>query len=165
VFKQVCHEQRQQLTICGLNAHFQNGIAKQAIRNLLESVCKQLLHVCAQWPQAVHFALWLYALRNAALLHNSLPVLEDGTSRLEFFNSIGKRLFCSVGKLSCYLFCHFCHVLPFLYGAECSCNLNGTIFPIHLYLNGVSLIPFISDFLDDHVTNELYLFLVLNLMY
>ncbi len=58
----------------------------------------------------------------------------------------GKRLFCSVGKLSCYLFCQFCHVLPFLYGAEHSCNLNGTILPIHLYLNGVSLIPFISDF-------------------
>jgi hypothetical protein len=40
----------------------------------------------------------------------------------------GKRLFCSAGKLSCHLFCHFCHVLLFLYGAECSCNLNGTIF-------------------------------------
>ena len=40
----------------------------------------------------------------------------------------GKRLFCSAGKLSCHLFCHFCHILPFLYGAECSCNLNGTIF-------------------------------------
>jgi hypothetical protein len=26
------------------------------------------------------------------------------------------------------LFCHFCHVLPFLYGAERSRNLNGTIF-------------------------------------
>ncbi len=60
--------------------------------------------------------------------------------------SLGKKLFCSVGKLSCYLFCHFCHVLPFLFGAERSCNLNGTILPIHLYLNGISLIPFISDF-------------------
>jgi hypothetical protein len=35
----------------------------------------------------VHFALWPYTLRNAALLHNSLPVLEDGTSRLELFSS------------------------------------------------------------------------------
>jgi hypothetical protein len=26
------------------------------------------------------------------------------------------------------LFCHFCHVLPFLYGAERSRNLNGTFF-------------------------------------
>ncbi len=87
-FKQACHEQRQQLTFCGINAHFQNGIAKRAIRDLSESACKQLLHARARWPQAVHFVLWPYTLRNAALLHNSLPVLEDGTLRLELFSSI-----------------------------------------------------------------------------
>ncbi len=43
----------------------------------------------ARWPAPVYFALWPYALRNAALLHNSLPMLEDGTSRLELFSSIG----------------------------------------------------------------------------
>jgi hypothetical protein len=47
-----------------------------------------LLHARARWPAAVHFALWPYAIRNAVLLHNSLPVLEDGTSRLELFGSI-----------------------------------------------------------------------------
>jgi hypothetical protein len=87
-FKQACHNARQQLTFCGVNAHFQNGIAERSIRNLSESTCKQLLHARARWPQAVAFALWPYALRNAALLHNSLPVLEDGTSRLELFSSI-----------------------------------------------------------------------------
>jgi hypothetical protein len=87
-FKQACHEQCQQLTFCGMNAHFQNGIAERSIQDLLESAHKQLLHVRACWPQPVHFALWPYTLRNAALLHNSLPVLEDGTSRLELFSSI-----------------------------------------------------------------------------
>jgi hypothetical protein len=29
--QQACHDARQQLTLCGVNAHFQNGIAKQAI--------------------------------------------------------------------------------------------------------------------------------------
>jgi len=87
-FRQACHEARQQLTFCGVNAHFQNGIAERCIRDLSESARKQLLHARARWPQAVHFALWPYALRNAALLHNSLPVLEDGTSRLELFSSI-----------------------------------------------------------------------------
>jgi hypothetical protein len=71
-----------------VNAHFQNGIAERAIRNLSKSARKQLLHACARWPAAVHFALWPYALRHAALLHNSLPVLKDGTSRLELFSSI-----------------------------------------------------------------------------
>ncbi len=36
----------------------------------------------------MHVALWPYALHSAALLHNTLPVLEDGTSRLELFSSI-----------------------------------------------------------------------------
>jgi hypothetical protein len=87
-FQQACHESRQRLTFCGVNAHFQTGIAKRAIRDVSESAWKQLLHAHARWPAAVHFGLWPYALRNAALLHNGLPVLEDGTSRLEMFSSI-----------------------------------------------------------------------------
>jgi hypothetical protein len=87
-FKQACHDACQQLTFCGVNAHFQNGITKRSIRDLSKSARKQLPHASAQWPAAVHFALWPYALRNAALLHNSLPVLEDGMSRLELFSSI-----------------------------------------------------------------------------
>ena len=78
-FKQACHDARQQLTFCSVNAHFQNGIAERSIHDLSESVHKQLLHARARWPQAVHFALWPYALCNAALLHNGLSVLEDGT--------------------------------------------------------------------------------------
>jgi hypothetical protein len=87
-FKQACQESNQQLTFCGVNAHFQNGIAEGAIRNLSNSTRKQLLHARQRWPAAVHVALWPYALRSAALLHNALPVLEDGTSRLELFSSI-----------------------------------------------------------------------------
>ncbi len=87
-FRQACHNARQQLTFRGVNAYFQNGIAQQAIRDLLESARKQLLHARTCWPEDVHFALWPYALRNAAYLHNNLPVLEDGTSRLLLFSSI-----------------------------------------------------------------------------
>jgi hypothetical protein len=88
-----------------VSAHFCNGIAKRSIRDLFESTCKQLLHACACWLQAVHFALGLYALHNATLLHNSLPVLEDGTSRLELFSSI--RVGCNmkhVHTLGCPVF-------------------------------------------------------------
>ncbi|KAL3827268.1 hypothetical protein ACHAXA_004743 [Cyclostephanos tholiformis] len=87
-FKQSCEQNGQRLTFCGVNAHFQNGIAERAIRDLSESARKQLLHARHRWPAAVHVALWPYALRNAALLHNNLPTLEDGTSRLELFSSI-----------------------------------------------------------------------------
>jgi hypothetical protein len=101
----VCHDGRQQLTFCGINAHFQNGIAERFIRNLSESMRKQMLRAHACWPQAVHFALWPYTLCNTALLHNSLPVLEDGTSRLELFSSI--RVGCNmkhVQTLGCPVF-------------------------------------------------------------
>jgi hypothetical protein len=87
-FRQACHNKRQQLTFCRLNAHFQNGIALQAIQDLLESACKEMLPVHACWPEAVHFALWPYTLRNAAHLHSKLPVLQDSTWRLELFSSI-----------------------------------------------------------------------------
>mgnify|MGYP006201056313 CR=1 FL=1 len=39
-----CEMSQQRLTFCGVNAHFQNGIAEKAIRDLSESARKQLLH-------------------------------------------------------------------------------------------------------------------------
>jgi hypothetical protein len=87
-FKNSCSAKGQHLTFCGVNAHFQNGIAEKAIRDLQESARKQLLHACQCWPAAIHLALWPYALRSAVHLHNILPVLEDGNSRLEHFSSI-----------------------------------------------------------------------------
>jgi hypothetical protein len=43
-FKLGCEQARQRLTFCGVNAHFQNRIAKKAIRDLSKSTHKQLLH-------------------------------------------------------------------------------------------------------------------------
>jgi hypothetical protein len=75
---------RQKLTFCGVNAHFQNGIAERAIHDLSESVQKQLLHAKQRWPQAVSIALWPYALHSAAYLHKVLPALDEGQSLLGF---------------------------------------------------------------------------------
>jgi hypothetical protein len=46
-FKQSCESNRQQLTFCEVNAHFQNGIAEHVIRDLSNSARKQLLHACS----------------------------------------------------------------------------------------------------------------------
>jgi hypothetical protein len=73
-FKNSGSAKGQRLTFCGVNAHFQNGIAEKAIRDLRESARKQLLHARQRWPAAIHLALWPYALRSAVSLHNTLPV-------------------------------------------------------------------------------------------
>ena len=87
-FRAACEQGGQRLTFCGVNAHFQNGRAEKAIRDLSESARKQLLHAQARWPDAIHLALWPYALRMAVSLHNDLPTLDGGISRYESFSSI-----------------------------------------------------------------------------
>ncbi len=88
MFHESCKAKGQQLTFCGVNAHFQNSIAKQAICNLSESAWKQLLHACQRWPQAMSTALWPYALCHTAHLNNVLLMLPNCQSRLELFSSI-----------------------------------------------------------------------------
>lgn len=48
----------QTIFFCGVNAHFQNGIAEKMIRDLQESMRKQLLHAKACWPKAAELFLW-----------------------------------------------------------------------------------------------------------
>jgi hypothetical protein len=88
LFCAACNSQNQKLTFCGVNAHFQNGIAERAIQDLSESARKQLLHARQQWPQAMSTALWPYALCHAAYLSNVLPTHKDGQSQLELFSGI-----------------------------------------------------------------------------
>ena len=85
LFVQDVAKQGQTLSFCGVNAHFQNGIAEKRIRDLQESARKQLLHAKARWSAAVDLSLWPYALRSANHLRNSLPDDEDGSSPLERF--------------------------------------------------------------------------------
>ncbi len=76
------------ITYCGVNAHFQNGIAERAIRDITDSARTMLLHAKARWPSAVHLCLWPYALRYAVYIHNTVPVLLNGRSRIELFSGV-----------------------------------------------------------------------------
>jgi hypothetical protein len=104
MFRESCEAEGQQLTFCGVNAHFQYGIAEQAICNLSKSAQKQLLHAHQRWPQAVSTALWPYALCHTAHLNNVLPTLPNGQSRLELFSSI------NAGSNIQFLHTFGCHV-------------------------------------------------------
>ncbi|KAL7460213.1 hypothetical protein ACHAXS_000676 [Conticribra weissflogii] len=56
-----CAANQQLLTYCGVNAHFQNGQAKRAIRDIREQSQKILLHAIHHWPSCVDICLWPYA--------------------------------------------------------------------------------------------------------
>jgi hypothetical protein len=60
----------QGVSLCGVNAHFQNRIAEKRIRDLTERACNSLLHAMNRWPSAVSINLWPYALRFANETHN-----------------------------------------------------------------------------------------------
>ena len=93
-FRQHAEQQQQTLTICCINAHFQNGVGERAIQDITEVAPTMLLHAKAQWPACVHLCLWPYALRNAVHIYNTAPVLPDGTSRIEKFSgtAVGFRM-------------------------------------------------------------------------
>ena len=75
----------QTISYCGVNAHFQNGIAEKRIRDLQEQARKQLLHAKARWPSAIEINLWPYALRYSNDIRNTMADKGDGTSPFERF--------------------------------------------------------------------------------
>ena len=84
-----CKQNKQHITYCGENVHFQNGIAERSITDIQEQAQKHILHARARWPQVIHLALWLYAVRSAIYIHNTVPSQDDGCSRLELFAETG----------------------------------------------------------------------------
>ena len=76
---------KQTISYCGVNAHFQNGIAEKRIRDLQEQARKMLLHAKARWPEAINASLWPYAVRTANDTMNHIPDRDDGSSRVERF--------------------------------------------------------------------------------
>jgi hypothetical protein len=76
----------QGVSLCGVNAHFQNGMAEKRIRDLTERARTSLLHAMNMWPSAVMINLWPYALRFANETHNSTPSLTRDHTPLELFS-------------------------------------------------------------------------------
>ena len=75
-------------TYCGVNAHFHNGRAGKAIRDLQTMARKMILHAKGRWPEAIHLSLWPYALRMVVHVNNNFPNTADASSRLEAFTRI-----------------------------------------------------------------------------
>ena len=69
-----CRQRKQDLTFAGVNAHHQNSIAEQRIRELQEMTRAMLIHASTRWPGVVPIHLWPYALRMANQSYTASPL-------------------------------------------------------------------------------------------
>ena len=78
--------QNQKVTYCGINVHFQNGVAEKRIRDLQDLTPTAMLHASACWPRAFLNHLWPYTLRCINEMHISVPKRLDDKSALQIFS-------------------------------------------------------------------------------
>ena len=78
-------DEGQSMSQCGVNAHFQNGIAEKRIRDLQDHARRSLIHAKIRWSEVITANLWPYAIRNANDDICTIPDKMDGTSKLERF--------------------------------------------------------------------------------
>jgi hypothetical protein len=85
LFMKAIDDQGQSIAFCGVNAHFQDGIAVKRVRNLQDLTRTVMLHASGKWPRAFSSHVWPYALRcvNEALI--SAPRGTDGKSADDLF--------------------------------------------------------------------------------
>jgi hypothetical protein len=88
LFLSAVKEMGQTISFCGVNAHFQNGIAEKRIRDLQESARTQIIFAKHRWPAAIEVALWPYALRYANSVHNNTTLRSKPTSPIELFANV-----------------------------------------------------------------------------
>jgi hypothetical protein len=87
LFLNHCEQSGQQVSLYGVSAHFQNGIAERKIKDLTERSRTSLLHAIHRWPSAITINLWPYALRYINDVCNATPALKTGKSPLEAFSN------------------------------------------------------------------------------
>jgi hypothetical protein len=86
-FRQDLKNNNQTITFCGVNAHWQNGVAEKRIRDLTENARAMLLFAQQRWPDVITANLWPYALQMANTINNYVPLRGRKESPLELFSS------------------------------------------------------------------------------
>ena len=88
VFVEDCQSQRQGLTYCRVNMHFQNGIAEKKIHDLQEQTRTMMLHALHKWSSILSIHLWPYGLCMANDICNSTPRKRSDISPIELFSGV-----------------------------------------------------------------------------
>jgi Reverse transcriptase (RNA-dependent DNA polymerase) len=87
VFMKDVTEQGQTISFCGVNAHFQSGVAERRIRELQDGARTSLIHAKHRWGSAIDSQLWPYALRHRNDVFNSTQKQGRKLSPLETFSN------------------------------------------------------------------------------
>eukprot|EP00978_Attheya_sp_CCMP212_P040126 scaffold215756_cov65-Attheya_sp.AAC.1 len=85
MFRNDVLDKGQTISYCGVNAHWQNGIAEKKIRDLTEQARTIWLFAQNRSPIAVSIHLWPYALRSANDSLNHAPRILDKVIPVEAF--------------------------------------------------------------------------------
>ena len=86
-----CNAQLQSLSYCGVNAHFQNGIAERRIRDLQEQAQTSMLYAMNKWKKMILICLWPYAMQHSNDVANSTPRKGEDESPVEKFSGVSVR--------------------------------------------------------------------------
>ena len=83
-----CKAQREGLSYCGVNAHFQKGIAERRIRDLQEQTRTSMIYAMNKWKCMVLICLWPYAMHHANNVANATPRKGEEQSPSERFSGV-----------------------------------------------------------------------------
>ena len=67
------HNSNQTLSLSGIGAHHQNGVAENAIKNISRRARIAMFHAALRWPNKFDKHLWPLAMNNAVHIHNHTP--------------------------------------------------------------------------------------------
>lgn len=87
-FKLDIESKQQALTLSGVGAHHQNGVAERAIRTAVSWAQAMMLHMVMHWPNMADLSLWPFALDYAIYIWNMLPSRTDHWSPNELFSGV-----------------------------------------------------------------------------
>ena len=87
-FREDCKAKDQNLTMSGVGAHHQNGVAERAQQTVFRMARAMMLHYLVHWPDAFEPDLWPMALDQAVHIWNHTPKDRDGLSPLEHFTGV-----------------------------------------------------------------------------
>ena len=84
-FTEELENDNQYLSLSGVGAHHQNGVAERAIGTVQSMARSMLLHVRLMWPEQFDAALWPFAFDYAVHIYNHMPIHARQLSPQEIF--------------------------------------------------------------------------------